>query len=187
MTINPRVFLIADTHFGHEKQVSLWGKRPAGFEQLIIDNWNAVVRSQDVVLHLGDLTMVNKEKTMLWTKQLRGQKFLIKGNHDEASDHWFASLGFEVIPPAFMTFKTKYDQAYNVLFTHEPVQDLPDQYAAANGLPRWFNIHGHLHGDTHRWSMTSDHHFDVGVDPLGFKPIRLFEVLDCFKARLLSE
>lgn len=179
MNIRPSIFLTADTHFGHEKQVNLWGKRPPQFEELIIEKWNSVVHKHDIVLHLGDLTMTNKEQTIKWTHQLNGEKYLIRGNHDEASDSWYRDCGFEVIPGAFQIFKDKYDHYFNVFFTHVPVAPLP--------AGDWFNIHGHLHGDHHRrMEGINDHYYDVGVDPRAYLPVRLSDVLNEFKLLLSS-
>lgn len=176
MNIQPNIFITADTHFGHEKQVTLWGKRPPEFEKIIVDNWNSTVKKGDTVLHLGDLTMTNKENTFNWTSKLNGNKFLIRGNHDEASDTWYSDCGFQVIPPSYKKFSDKHVNIYNVLFTHEPVVPLPQG--------NWFNIHGHLHGDSHRLELKSDRHYDAGVDPRNFTPVRLAEILVFFKSML---
>ncbi len=172
MKINPSTFLIADTHFGHNKMVDIWGKRKETHNEDMVSAWNSVVGKHDVVLHLGDLTMIGKEETKKYTSQLRGRKYLVRGNHDGAPDSWYQDVGFETIPAAFQIFKNKYDKYQSVLFTHVPVGDIP---------PTWLNIHGHLHGDSHRVELKSNHHFDVGADPLEFKPIRLYEVLKMFE------
>ena len=168
MKITPQTFLIADTHFGHNKMVDIWGKRKASHNEDMVEAWNSVVGKHDVVLHLGDLTMTGKEETLKYTSRLRGKKYLIRGNHDEASDTWFSDVGFTTIPAAFQVFKDKYDKYQSVLFTHVPVADMPTN---------WFNIHGHLHGDAHRMKLKDARYFDVGADPLDFVPIKLYEVL----------
>lgn len=177
MKIQPNMFLTADTHFGHHKMVD-WGHRTETYNEDIVAAWNSVVHKDDVVLHLGDLTMSKKEETKRWTDQLMGTKFLIRGNHDGESDGWFRDCGFETIPASFRIFKDKYDNHYSVLFTHEPVQDLPDN---------WFNIHGHLHGNSHRGEKPTDRHFDVGVDAVGFTPVRLSELLSHKIFKVTSE
>lgn len=173
MKITPQIFITADTHFGHSKMWAFWGHRKEGFEEELIKNWNNVVTKNDVVLHLGDLSLTNKEKTMGWCKQLKGTKYLIRGNHDSGSDTWYKDCGFEVIPSSFQRFGQKDGSNITVLFTHEPVMDLPDI---------WFNIHGHLHGDGHRGNVLyGDRYFDAGVDPNNMKPVRLYDVLAKFK------
>lgn len=170
MKIRPSIFLISDTHFGHQKMIDL-GYRKESHNEDIIRNWNSVVSKKDVVLLLGDLTMVNKEETMKFTKRLNGRKYLILGNHDDNSSKWYKDCGFEVIPPAMYFSHTKYDEAVKVMFTHEPVLPLPVD---------WINIHGHLHGDNHRNIGTSSSHYDVSYDRIHI-PKPLYEILALFK------
>ena len=172
MRIRPSMFITADTHFGHSKLWDTWEHRKEGFEEELIKAWNSVVTKNDNVLHLGDLSICNKEKTMEWTEQLRGKKYLIRGNHDGSSDTWFRDCGFEVIPNAYQKFGQKDDTYIHVLFTHEPAFDLPKN---------WYNIHGHLHGDDHRGIETTEKHFDVGVDAAGDEPLKLSEILATLK------
>lgn len=173
MRIRPSIYLTADTHFWHSRLWKDWGHRKEGFEKDLIAAWNSVIRKDDVVLHLGDLSLANKEKTKECTDQLKGKKYLIRGNHDGNTDTWYRDCGFEVIPNAYQRFKQKDGLYIHILFTHEPVIPLP--YLSMN--ESWFNIHGHLHGDSHRGIVTTDHHFDVGVDAIGFKPIPLYKAL----------
>lgn len=168
MKLTPHWFLTSDTHFDHSKLVNLGMGRPGNFSELIVENWNKVVGKKDFVLHLGDLTMTNKEKTKSYTQRLNGQKFLIRGNHDGASDTWYQECGFTVVEPIFKIFKDKYDNWHKFLFTHVPVAPLPDEF---------FNVHGHLHGNSHRGNVPNGYqYFDVGVDCTNFTPIRLYEV-----------
>ncbi len=167
MNINERVWLTSDTHFGHTKMYDFFDLRKKGFEEEIIAKWNSKIGKHDVVLHLGDLTMVGKEETIKWTSRLRGRKYMIKGNHDNRSDQWFADCGFTVIPPVFYIHNPFGVERY--IFTHEPVLNLPDN---------WYNIHGHLHGNSHRKVETTPQHIDVGVDCNDLYPIQLADVLE---------
>lgn len=170
MKITPNTFFTADTHFGHEKLIELQG-RNQDFDQEIITAWNSVVSKQDVVIHLGDLTMISKEKTAKITQQLKGRKYLIRGNHDTASEGWYKDCGFIVLPKLYETFCVD-DVWYNFVFTHEPVASLPL-------FDGWFNVHGHLHGNSHRGIAPDGFHYcDVGVDAIGYKPIRLAKVIE---------
>ena len=54
------VFLISDTHFNHKK-IGEYCDRPDSWQKLIIDNWNSVVKKDDIVLHLGDFALCSKE------------------------------------------------------------------------------------------------------------------------------
>lgn len=182
MTIKPNIFLTSDTHFGHQSIVD-WGHRKPTHNEDMIASWNACIRKEQhpVILHLGDLTFANRDQTEQWVKQLGGEKYLIKGNHDNKSDKWYQDLGFTVIPPAYFQFQDKYGKWYRVLFTHEPVMPLPfDQRHTGD---EWFNIHGHLHGDNHRNIFTTENHFDVGTDAHNHGLLQLAQIMSFFKSR----
>jgi len=172
MKIKTQIFLVADTHLGHDKIWQEWGYREEFFELQIIQAWNETVSPEDTVLHLGDLTLAGFERTLEWTEQLKGKKYLIRGNHDYKPENWYRELGFQTIPDAYKQVGYRDGSLMQILFTHEPVLELPRG---------WFNIHGHLHGDMHRDIETTANHFDVGMDAIGYKPIRLSTVLDQLK------
>ena len=142
--------------------------RPDDYNELIIDGWNSVVGKQDLILMLGDLSFANKEKTIEYCDQLRGRKYMVRGNHDGNSISWYKDCGFTVVEPIYKRFKDKYDNYTTVLFTHIPVLDLPE---------KWYNIHGHLHGNNHRGEKPTNRHFDVSVEPLNYIPIKLGKIL----------
>lgn len=53
-----QIWLISDTHFGHEKIIEYTGrpfKNAAEMDQCIADNWADCVKPQDLVYHLGDV------------------------------------------------------------------------------------------------------------------------------------
>lgn len=171
MKITPQFLITSDTHLFHTNLWKIWG-RPEDSDERIIKNWNSVVSKDDKILHLGDVVFGNKEKAMQVFSKLNGEKYLIRGNHDGQSETWFKDCGFTTVEPIFKRFKDKYDNWISVLFTHEPVMELPLD---------WFNIHGHLHGNSHRGLVPDgNRHYDAGVDACNFTPIRLYEVLDVF-------
>jgi len=170
MKLNPNIFVTADTHFGHDRLREIQG-RPPGVDRLIVKQWNNLVSKHDTVLILGDLSFMNKEKTGVITNGLNGKKYLVRGNHDGQSEKWLTHCGIVTLEPIYKRFKDKYENYISVLFTHEPVLDLPED---------WFNAHGHLHGNDHRGLAPTDRHYDVGLDAHHFQPIRLYNVLSVF-------
>lgn len=171
MKLTPQIFLIADTHFYHSNLWKICGRLEDSDER-IIKNWNQTIGKNDKILHLGDVIFSNKEKAIDVLNNLNGEKYLIRGNHDGQSETWFKDCGFVTIEPIFKRFKDKYDNWINVLFTHEPVFDLPKG---------WFNIHGHMHCDIHRGNLpNSEYYYDVGVDGNDFTPVPLYQILSEF-------
>ena len=48
------LYLITDTHLGHQNMLKSCG-RPARFTNLILDSCRKMVRSNDMLIHLGDV------------------------------------------------------------------------------------------------------------------------------------
>lgn len=80
------IWITSDTHFFHDKDF-IWKVR--GFNSIeemnekIIQNWNSVIKDDDIVYHLGDVYL-NAEYASIYKilKELKGQKYLAYGNHD---------------------------------------------------------------------------------------------------------
>ena len=78
-------FYTSDLHIGH-KNVITFDNRPFSdldiMHETIIENWNSVVTKSDDVYILGDFAWKN-DMGLEVLKQLKGNKHLIKGNHDK--------------------------------------------------------------------------------------------------------
>jgi calcineurin-like phosphoesterase family protein len=80
------VFIISDLHFGHENMAKKRGFNSVEeHDNLIIERWNSVVKKNDIVYILGDITMEKKTHYPLLNK-LRGIKNVVLGNHDRRQD-----------------------------------------------------------------------------------------------------
>ncbi len=182
MKINPNWFILSDLHFGH-KGLLRFGTRPQGFEEVIVKNWNKLVSSKDKILMLGDLSLTNREETLRYCSRLNGDKYMILGNHDNRSDTWYKDCGFQVVEPIYKTFEGfGKEKKMNVFFTHEPVIPLPT-YIKKNEIENhYFNIHGHLHGNTHHDVPTTPHHFDASAECVNLTPVKLADLLARFSS-----
>ena len=157
-------WILSDTHFGH-KSILVYEKRPfrdvAEMEEVIIKNWNAVVKKDDMVYHLGDFGFYPKDILAKVVASLNGRITLIKGNHDNHSNKWFRDIGFrEVIAYPIIIHGT-------IILSHEPVylgQTTP-----------YVNIHGHVHGSLAAFS--SPRHINVCVERTDYKPVQLGPLL----------
>jgi len=85
-----KIFFTSDTHFYH-KGILRHGRRGDNnreFETVeemnatLISNWNKRINSDDFVYHLGDFAFSGPTRAIDILQQLKGRKFLIKGNHD---------------------------------------------------------------------------------------------------------
>jgi len=127
------VYLISDTHLNHAN-IATYCDRPKDFTQLIIKRWNEVVKSEDVVIHLGDVAIGPRSTVEHQVRSLNGRKILVRGNHDKrGSCAWWMEHGFDFACDG-MRFR-------NCWLTHHPSTSLADGCE--------LNIHGHLHNIWH--------------------------------------
>lgn len=133
--IGMKTYLISDTHFNHAK-IATYCDRPENFTEMIESNWNKTVKTDDVVIHLGDVAIGDIHGGTEIVKRLNGRKVLVRGNHDRKHSNtwWMTKGGFDFSCDS-MTFR-------GCLLTHEPY---------TNVLPEGtlLNIHGHLHNIWH--------------------------------------
>lgn len=77
-------FYTSDLHIGHQNVIS-FDQRPFynldDMKQTIIHNWNSIVTSNDEVYILGDMFWNNEDIPDV-LPQLKGNLYLVKGNHD---------------------------------------------------------------------------------------------------------
>lgn len=111
------LWLIADTHFNHEKILEYepirtqYATNVADMNRVLMDNWNSSINDKDVVLFLGDFSIANSYITKLLVSQLKGQKVMVMGNHDRRSKTYWKKAGFVEV----------YDRPIvvrNVIFSH---------------------------------------------------------------------
>lgn len=148
-----QIWLTTDTHFGHANMVKLC-HRPADFEKRIIDNWYQVVRPEDIVIHLGDVTWHVKDYLDNVVAKLPGKKILVRGNHDEKSLMYYMKHGFDL---AVDSLSMKY-RGLDILFTHEP------KIFHEHDI----NIHGHLHTNTLELSEPYSLYYLISLENNGY-------------------
>ncbi len=131
----------------------------------MIANWNAVVRHDDDVWHLGDFALGADAKHVRSVfHRLNGIKRLVVGNHDRQATldlPWAAK-------PAHMA--TTSIDGVRVVMCHYGLRVWPGMRRKA------ISLYGHSHGRLPGASMS----LDVGVDCWGFTPV----CLDDFKRRM---
>jgi len=75
------VWVCSDHHLGHTNVIKYCSrpfKNVNHMDHCLINNWNAVVKDNDLVIHLGDLSFVSGN----YLHHLNGKILLVKGNHD---------------------------------------------------------------------------------------------------------
>lgn len=147
------IYLITDTHLGHENIKHLCD-RPNNFNELIIENWKSTVKDNDTVFHLGDAAWGDA-----WLKQLidlPGKKILVKGNHDQKSTFGLFNSGFDFV---CNDFSAKFE-GLDILFSHHP------RYFHGHDI----NIHGHMHNLSRE--DFSCVHLPLSLENMGYKLIK---------------
>lgn len=78
-------YLVGDLHFWHQNILRYEPSRPwktvEEMNEGLIVNWNSVVTDNDTVYCVGDFSLAFRP-VELYTRRLRGEKILVKGNHD---------------------------------------------------------------------------------------------------------
>lgn len=167
-------FFISDTHLFHEnilKFVRDDGTRVREFNSVnemheyMVQKWNSVVKENDYVYHLGDVTFRYDRPFNELMSRLNGRKRLIVGNHDKIWNpnlmRWFEKVDL------WKGFKE-----FNFTASHMPLR--------LDGLRDGkFNVHGH----THQRCLQDPHYINVSVEVRNFTPVHIEEIAQEIKTR----
>lgn len=140
-------YYIADNHFFHRALNTKMDKR--GFKSVeemndyMIQQWNLKVKKNDEVILLGDFSWGSWKDTKSVLDQLKGKKYLIKGNHDRfIEDKEFDASYFKWI----RDYEELNDNHRKVILCHYPIACYNGQYRRnEEGIPKTFMLHGHIH------------------------------------------
>ena len=152
-------WIIGDLHFGH-KNITRFRTQFATMEEheeFIMDNWS-VKNGGDKIFFMGDAAFTWEGLRKI--SKLRGQKILIRGNHDTLSTNMYLAVFKEV----YGLFKYK---AY--WMSHAPIHP-----AELRGL---MNIHGHVHSET----IPDPRYINVCPEVIGYAPVRFQELIENHK------
>jgi calcineurin-like phosphoesterase family protein len=157
-----RIFVTADTHFGHREALAIFARPHATAEAMddaMIDAINAAVGAKDILVHLGDFLGPHEwiAETRARAEELRGRiacerVYLVRGNHDPRDEKHFDRL-FEGVDDIVSARGVAGVDERIVLF-HYPIEQW-------QGRPNGgFHLHGHVHGH----GSTLARRCDVGID-----------------------
>lgn len=155
-----RVFVIADTHFGHKKVIEFESAcRPfatiEAHDDELVRRWNAAVKPKDTVWHLGDVLFGRAAFATLG--RLSGVKKLVLGNHDRYPSALYLEYFNQVLGAV---------ETHGCILTHVPVH--PAQFGRYKA-----NIHGHLHSAC----LEDSRYINVCVERTGLAPVPLEDLL----------
>ena len=157
------IWFIADEHYGHQGIIS-YCERPFSttkeMEHTLISNHNQVVQNDDIVYHLGDLSMDSREDDRALRKiikQLNGQHHLILGNHDKMTPFQYIDMGFTSVHTSLL-LQDKY------ILNHDPCIRCSNT--------KYTFLCGHVHNLFRQYKNV----INVGVDVWNFTPISLTDI-----------
>lgn len=150
-----KLWFTSDTHFGHERTLEL-SKRPFGsvaeMDKQIINNWNSVISTEDIVYHLGDVGELHRlsELNANHIKLVLGNyehEINILDSHNQLDNRVEIIQSNSLIEIDGITFR----------LVHKP----------EDALPGYFCLFGHIH----KLQMVKRNGLGVGVDAHHFMPI----------------
>lgn len=213
MKITLDTFVIADTHFGQDSiarketirnEMAKYYSYNNHFEYMV-EIWNAAIKKDDKVLHLGDVYFKNGLK---YIKKLNGSKHLIIGNNDVKKYKNLIKLGWSAKNKMVLNIerkraikeeiKRKYGKlakniylngiitdigGHRILFSHFPVfnRKKNDRYTFVRDiLDDYYKLAQcslNIHGHTHSKQTDNPFCINLSCENTMLKPIRLREIL----------
>ena len=175
--LNPeRVYLVSDMHIGHESIIK-YCSRPFNNVHSMNDNllssFLSVLKKGDVLIIVGDISMDYNRYGNYFLRQLPCDVVLVAVNHD--MDLKTKSIEGHKVDFMCSTLNVKVGEM-NLFLSHYPVNEL---LLAKNEI----NVHGHIHNRVLDKSLgTGGRHFNVSVEVIEYKPIKLLDLIGKFVA-----
>jgi len=164
---NHKKYVISDLHFSHPNILTYseglrGGSTMEEHDKWLIDQWNSVVTKHDLVYVLGDVAM--NAKGLKLVKKLKGNKMLIRGNHDVYGTKAYLEYFQEV--HGLLHYRKVF------WMTHAPIH--PDS------LRGRFNLHGHVHQN----SLEDERYINCCVEMSYGIPQSLDELFEKYKNKI---
>jgi calcineurin-like phosphoesterase family protein len=162
------IYFTSDQHYGH-RNIIKYCNRPfssvSEMDEALVSNYSARVKPGDAVYFLGDTLFGDDDYGDSILSRLKGNKYLIFGNHDKLLRKSPLTKKYFVWARDYSEIKV-HDQ--HIVLAHYSMRVWNRSHHGA------WQLYGHSHGtlfdDPNLLSM------DVGVDPNRFTPISFDEV-----------
>lgn len=135
-----RDFFIGDLHFGHANIIGFDQRPFSSVEEMnetLIQNWNSEVKKCDTVYILGDFCWGKELEWIQILDRLKGQKVLIRGNHDLKNPSAQLKSKFLDIKDYK---KVCFNSGIKAIMSHYPILAYEASYN-----PNMFMLYGHVH------------------------------------------
>ena len=164
-----RLFFTADTHFGSMRHLEL-SKRPFDsveeMDDAIVDNWNAKVPEDGLVIHQGDFGDLGV------LDRLNGNILLLPGNYDHTVEFLDGMMPWQSCEKMLMLAGMRYSITTGAMMEHSSGLQLTHEPSNADWTIDEFVLYAHCHCQKFKRGGVN-----VGVDCHHFRPLSLDEVL----------
>jgi calcineurin-like phosphoesterase family protein len=179
--MNKNIWFVSDTHFGHDNALKFASHDGKGrmreafteveeMNQIMTERWNAHVKPEDIVYHLGDVLMGQKTRLGGTLAALNGRIRLVPGNHDNIE--LMVKIGMFDQIVQWAPFKQ-----HGFICTHQPMLITgPEELRERTQI---VNVHGHIHDQPD----PSPHHMNICVERTEYRPLHLDEIIAEIKRR----
>lgn len=175
--MNNSLYFISDTHFSH-KNIIPYSNRPFSsiqeMDEKFISNWNELVKSTDIIWHLGDFGFLPLKDLKILFRRLNGNKNLLIGNHDKSIIQNQSIL----LNEGFINSLQHYKELKGFLLDKKMI--VLNHYAQRVWNKSHYGsymLYGHSHGSLPPYGLS----VDVGVDckeiTSEYRPIHLDEII----------
>lgn len=175
-------FFSSDLHFGHSRQF-LYG--PRGFssieehDETIIENWNKIVKPNDVAYLLGDLMLNDNEGGIEKLNRLNGTIYFLRGNHDTDARCGLYRAKTRMIPLCGSFYSSwacvEKINGYRFYLSHYPTMTscLENMAPLCRHL---VNLHGHTHSKS-QFYQDIPFMYNVALDAHNNFPVSFDEII----------
>lgn len=186
------IWFTSDLHFYHRNIMNYCSRPWKTVEEMneaLINNWNSVVKDDDIVFNLGDFAFASNSKWKEILERLKGKHYLILGNHDVSRYPSDKIMGlFERVEQQMLL---KIDEQY-VYLNHYPFLCYGGSWK--NPEHAVWQLFGHTHSspnssglDDSRLVHLFPYQYDVGVDNNNYTPVSFKQVKDIINSQVEHE
>jgi len=163
-------YVISDLHFHHKNILEYAKGLRSGttmeeHDEWLIDQINSVVTKHDLLYILGDIAMNNKGLHLV--KKIRGNKMLVRGNHDLCATKQYLEYFQEV--HGLLSYRGVF------WMSHSPIHP--------GSLRGRFNLHGHVHQN----SVADERYINCCVEMTFGVPQSLDELFEKYKDKIVKK
>lgn len=148
-------------------------ERTTEMDEMLIENWNALIKKSDNVYHLGDFCFAPLRLPKI-LERLNGKIHLILGNHDEKQQQILLATGKFIWIKVYQRLRLEQNK---IILCHYP-------FASWDGSCHGsFCLHGHCHGNYHANGKI----LDVGVDNHNYSPWNYEEIKEYLRIKNINK